>query len=168
MIQYEFKGDKEIDLALKELDTKITRQAIIATCREAAKPLVTEAKQILLSETKTSNTGGTSKLAFVARNTKAVASKSRTNPGVNIMVKGPDIPVGDRAWKIFGYAVLLGEGSYRTPYRQTKSGAFRGNFEGFGDWIHKASLKLGNLPYLIVHKNLKQKIEEIISKRANG
>lgn len=163
-MKYQIIGDKEIDKVLRELDTKITRSAIISACRAGAKPLVKEAKQILLSQPESTNTDGTSKLAFVARHTKAVASKSKKNPGVNILIKGPDVPVGNRSWDLFAYGVLLGEGSYKTPNRRTKSGAFRGKFEGFGDWIHEASERLGNMPYRIIQKELKSKIEQTLKR----
>ena len=145
------QGFEQIDKTLKDLPNQIRTSAIRAGARKAAKPIIRTARQSLVSSAKSRNTEGQSKLAYVARNIKAKTLRSKNNPGVYVGVNGRDIPVGKRFWDVRAYAILLGEGSYKTGERRTRSkGANRGRFRGLGNFIQRGAQIAGNQPSQIL------------------
>lgn len=158
-------GIREIDRVLAKIPKAFQPEAIQEASKPAAMIIRDQARKNIKVNEK--NTDGQSKAAFLSRNTKALKSKSKKNPGYNVYVKGKDIPVGDRFWKISGYAVLFGEGSYKTKSgRKTRgTGADRGDFEGFGNFITKAWEQKGTLARRVFLNNI-DRIAKTFIKRA--
>jgi len=119
-------GDKAIIKMLDELPNAISKRAIQQAARTTAKPILRRARARLRKHVGHTGEGGFSKLMQVVKATKIVTSRSRINPGVNVLIKGKDMPVGNRFWRIRGYAQLLAFG------RSTGAPGFS---RGFGDWI---------------------------------
>ena len=61
----------------------------------------------------------------IKKSVKTLTSKSRLRPGVNIYIKGPDVPVGQgksrRFWKMSSYSNLVLFGNHNTSPRKKKS-----------------------------------------------
>lgn len=109
------------------------KRAVVRAARIAANPLKAEVRNEIPS-----GNSPFEHLNLFKRAIKVVTAKSwRKYPGVNILVKGPDVPVGQgesrRFWKMAGYAYLVLFGNYQTPNRPTRRGGqSRGNVEGIG------------------------------------
>lgn len=111
-----------------ELPKNISHPAISAAAAKALLPVKQAAKAELLSHAK--DTDERAKTRFVARNIRIKRNKRKQPPGARVLVDGPDIFVGSKKWTIQGYAKLIGEGAYKTPYRKGK-----GKFKGFGNYV---------------------------------
>lgn len=157
------------------VDKEIKRNAINAGARKAAKPVISEARSILDQVAKT-DSKEYSKLGYVKRSIIAETPSKRYGTGVNIKVKGADLRVGDRFWKVLGYAILLGEGSYKSGNRLTrKTKQNRGFFRGFGNFIETAWQRKGSESEAIFISVVNNEVEAAldrsnkrISKKING
>lgn len=72
---------------------------------------------------------------IIKRAIRVTPSKAwRKYPGANVLIKGPDVPVGQgasrRFWELADYAYLVLYGNYKTKDRPTKSGDKKGNVKG--------------------------------------
>jgi hypothetical protein len=164
----EIEGDKEINDFLMSLDKNIRDSAIKAGAKKAADPVITRARSILKIRAKSRGRDGMSKISYIMRNIVAEFPAKRFGLGVNIKVKGNDIPVGDRFWKIFGYAILLGEGSYnvKTNRKTRGTGANRGYFRGFGNFIQNAWKQKGDVAKRIFMDTIDREVLQAM-KRSN-
>lgn len=76
-------------------------------------------------------------IAKIRKGVKTVTSKSKSRPGVNILIKGRDVPVspgvGRDWWDLPAYAALAFFGNYKTPNRRHKTGKRKGVVGGQGD-----------------------------------
>jgi hypothetical protein len=146
-------GDKKIQKFLNNLPKAFRKEALEEAIKPAGAMIRDEAKSIVKGYIR--NTDGQSKAAYLMRNTRSLKSKSKTNYGYNVYVKGKDMIVGDKPWSIAGYGVLFGEGAYHQKNRVTrKSKANRGSFAGFGNFINEAGVKKGALSRSIILKNI--------------
>lgn len=124
--------DSAVQQSLKNLEKNLTgnqvRSAFLRASRKGGNLLKKEIREAIIDN------GQYEHIHIIKRNVKVVNSKSRTNPGVNIYIKGPDVPVGQgkhrRFWKLTPYALLVFKGNYKSPGRPTKSGKKRGNVKG--------------------------------------
>jgi hypothetical protein len=106
----------------------------------------------------------------IKRGVKVVTSKSKSNPGVNVIVKGSDVPVGQgrtrRFWNLSAYSVLVFFGNKKTKNRPTKGNGNRGDVDGTNEDnpFLQASNSRGGLAMKEVVKNLIPEIQKEIKK----
>lgn len=153
-LNFSLSGNEKIDRFLRTFPEAFRKEALEMAAKKPAL-LIREEARTIVSKTivrKSSGHSGQSKAAFVARNIKSVKSRSKTNPGYNIYLKGKDIDVGDKKWNIQGYGVLLGEGS--KGKRKTKKGANRGKSTGSGNFIASAGRKQGARSSAMMLRNI--------------
>lgn len=153
------EGINEVLNVLNELPKNIGRNTIISSGKKALRPAQKEAKSFLRSQAKTfSNERGFSKLRYIAKNIRIVTSKNRRFPGVNMYVKGNDLPVGDRFWSISGYAALLAFGS--------EARAGRGIFRGFENYIQegykRTKSEVRKLFFSGIRKELNKAVQRVV------
>lgn len=105
---------------------------------------------------------------FIRSNVKAVTSKSKKGAGANVLIKGSDVPVGDRVWKLKDYARLVFFGNTETPNRPTKSKGRRGNVQGitFGNPFQKAVKSKGKRALIVMSKSMLKEIQKEWTKQA--
>mgnify|MGYP000105890336 CR=1 FL=1 len=116
-------GDEKIDKALRDFPKNIKISAIRAAAREGGNIVKDRAKSNVGRIAK--NKEGQSKAAYVQRNIRTVASRSKDNPGVNVYIKGKSIPVERRHWRVQGYGHSLGAGPHKQRHTRG-TGASRG------------------------------------------
>ena len=106
----------------------------------------------------------------IKRGVKVVTSKSRSNPGVNVVVKGSDVPVGQgrtrRFWELADYAYLVFFGNYKTKNRPTRGSGKRGDVDGTNENnpFLQSSNRVGRTAMKEVVKNLIPEIQKEIKK----
>lgn len=96
--------------------------------RKAAKAVLLEAVRSKFKNEKFEH------IDVIKRSIKVVDSKSTRWPGVNVVVKGPDVPINHpqpsgRFWKLKSYIYLVLFGNYNKD-RITKKGIQRGDVKG--------------------------------------
>mgnify|MGYP000442049213 CR=1 FL=1 len=154
-------GDEKIDKALRDFPKNIKISAIRAAAREGGNIVKDRAKSKVGRIAK--NKEGQSKAAYVQRNIRTVASRSKDNPGVNVYIKGKSIPVGKRHWSVQGYGVLLGEGSEKERFTRG-TGASRGKFRGYGNFIEKANNEVGSRARRRFYKSLTNHVDKALDR----
>lgn len=166
MLKVEIVGIDEIIKALDDIGSKsVQRNTIISLGRKALRPSMTAAKAILRSAAATAkNFNGFSRLGHVAKNIKIIPSKSKVLPGVNMYVKGTDIPVHNEWWNIGGWVALLVFGSYKKGERFHKSGKSTGKFLGFGNFLYKGFRNTYGLVRQIFFTGVKKHLEKNVQK----
>lgn len=124
--------DSKVMATLTKMERSLTSQEHKRAFNRAAR----KGGNILKSEVRNSinNTGTFEHIGMIKRSVKVVNTKSRRQAGVNVFIKGPDVPVGTgkhrRFWKLSSYSKLVFKGNYKSPGRKTKSGSNRGNVKG--------------------------------------
>lgn len=124
--------DSAVFKTLRNLERNLTsaehRRAFLRAARKGGNILKDEVRNSI------NDTGTFEHIGRVKRGVKVFNSKNRKSPGVNIYIKGPDVPVGQgknrRFWKLSSYSVLVMKGNYRNPGRKTKQGKRRGDVKG--------------------------------------
>lgn len=114
-------------------------------------------------------------VAYIRRSVKVQTSKSRYRPGVNVIIKGGDVPVGQgksrRFWKLRPYADLALYGNYKTRNRPDKRGKKHGNVRGITGYnpFEIARLNKGNRALIVMSKSLIPEIQKEFKKlKARG
>lgn len=156
-------GIEGVVLAMDKLPGNISQAAIIGAGKKALRPARAAAKSYLLSQAETfKNERGFSKLRFVAKNIRILPSKNKRNPGVNLYVKGNDLPVGNRFWKLYGYSRLLAFGSADRVTRGT--GAKRGIFKAFGDYLKEGYTRTRNQVSSVFKAEIRRELKRAVEK----
>lgn len=110
---------------------------------------------------------------YLRRSIKVQTSKSRYRPGVNVIVKGGDVPVGQgksrRFWKLRSYANLVFYGNFKTQNRYDKKGRKHGNVRGITGYnpFSLAKANRGNRALIVMKKNLLPEIKKEFIKLKN-
>jgi hypothetical protein len=113
---------------------------------------------------------------FIRKNVKTQTSKSRFRPGVNVVLKGSDVPVGQgshrRFWKLTSYAHLVFYGNYNTNKRPhhggRRAGIGQGNVKGIAPYnpFNRAARLAGNRALKAMSKALVPEIQKEIRKHS--
>lgn len=107
---------------------------------------------------------------YLRRSVKVQTSRSRKRPGVNVVIKGGDVPVGQgksrRFWKLRSYANLVFYGNYKTRNRPDSKGKKHGNVRGITGYnpFELAALNKGRRALIVMRKNLIPEIKKEYSK----
>ena len=120
---------KTLSLLSKNLDSRGYKNATTRAARKGGNVLKNEIRS------KIPDTGGFEHIGTIKRNVKVTNSKaSNRYPGVNVLIKGTDVQVGQgksrRFWKLANYAYLVLFGNYRTLNRIKGGSKSKGNVEG--------------------------------------
>jgi hypothetical protein len=180
------KGDKELQDLFNSLDKNIRDSALQAAARKGARPVINSARRnidVMVKGYKTNSQGRyskgfnkdmQSKASYIKRNIVSQTPNKRYGIGVNVLVKGKDIPVGDRYWWIGGYATLLAFGSYQQPgfNRKTRGKGFfiktgkknRGRFKGIGNFMDQAAKSDGDLALSIMKEHMRNEVNRALDR----
>ena len=151
-------GDERIRRIFQQLPfrlrtTNVYRRALRKAAREE---LIPAARAGVPSE------GNFEHMSRVRRGITIRNLRDKVNPGVIVVVKGRDVPVGQgrsrRFWNLRGYAYLVAHGNYKTPDRMTRGKGRRGDVEGIGNFMDDARRRKGNAA---LAKGVKYLIPEI-------
>jgi|TARA_R110000822_G_scaffold80191_2_gene191259 hypothetical protein len=169
------EGIETLQKTFRDIPKQINIAGIRGAARKASKPLIANARSKINRnlvdksagnfEKETDDSSKFSKAKMVIRHLKATNKKpSAYAPGVRILVKGPDIPMngGKEFWNIQGYLKLMAAGSYKVGKRSTSSGANRGKFKGFGNFLRDAYEDTQFLVDAIFSKNLTNEVNKAI------
>lgn len=146
-----FINTKRFERLLDRVDFQSTgqRNIIQRVTRKGGNVIKDEVKRLIPNDQSFPN------VAIIRKAVKTVTSKSRLRPGVNVFIKSPDVPVGNRFWKASSFAMLLFYGNYRSPKRRKRGrGPSRGDVRGI----------TGFNPFSIAIQNKGKKAAAIIDK----
>lgn len=161
-----------MDKLLKRVDninfhTEKKRQFLRKAARPAANVLKDETKRLIPSSTLYPH------INHIRRSVKTRVSKSKTRAGVNVVLKGGEVPFGDRFWKLRGYAILTWLGDYKKKGNKRKhktgkrKGLGQGNVKGTTGYnpFELAKLNKGNKALIIFSKSIRSEITREFNKR---
>jgi len=155
-------GDKEVLKILREFPKNVGKNAILAAERKAAKPIVSEARNILKQvSTKTKgNLDGFEHLRALAKATKAVTVRSRSGKSINVQIdsKFPDLPMSSKRkfWSVWGVANLYVKG------RKKANGT--GTTDGVGSWVETAGVRTKSIARKIFRDGLEAEVKKAIDR----
>lgn len=160
------QGIEKMSRVLDQMSFESNNQKNIIrrVARKGGNVLKDETKRLIPSSDKFEHT------IYLRRSVKVQTSKSRFRPGVNVIIKGGDVPVGQgrsrRFWKLRSYANLVFFGNYKTPNRPDGRGKKHGNVRGITGYnpFSLARLNKGNRAMIVMKKNLLPEIQKEFTK----
>lgn len=163
------QGIRRMTKVLDQMHFQSTNQVNIIrrVARKGGNVLKDETKRLIPSSNKFEH------VRYIRSSVKTVTSKSRFRPGVNVIIKGDDVPVGQgksrRFWKARSYAELIFRGNYKTKNRPHKTGRRKGVGQGNVTGItnsnsfnpfYQASINKGRRATIVMGKSLLPEIKK--------
>lgn len=124
------------------IKTNVTRRALRKAAREVLVPDVRG--RIPTSD----DIAGFEHMARIKRGVVIRNLRDKKDPGVAVVIKGRDVPVGQgksrRFWNLRAYSYLVAHGNYQTPDRPTRTKKQRrGDVDGIGNFMSETQKSKG-------------------------